>query len=177
MNVTQITVDRRIEPARFDAIEPGKSSRTQVLASLGPPKEVSYTLVEEVFHYRAAWNRSTNLQFILPTAFLQISGIVSLARGIIVGAAGQVVPEDESGAQFKDPWFLRFYQFMFGFLVAQSPVSTGGEETIELQGRRFREETVRIAIDRKTQRVVQKSLISPEDLKIAGLARDTLLQD
>lgn len=142
------------DPAAYEGVEIGHSDRGVVLDLLGPPADVFYTLDHEVFDYEVGGHRGTDLQFLLPTSFIPLFGIVASFRDAIE----ILFPTTASDPRFNQATSAeRVASGLIGF--AQSFIPFGStEDSLSLSGRRIRFDTARIVLDRETLKVISKEL-------------------
>ena len=117
------------------------SSRADVLAALGPPDVVAYTLGDEVLVYRRAAHRGSDLRFLVPDPGLNFGrpGLEELAPELDR-------PEDFSSEAPTIAVMRGILEFAFGFV---NPA--GADEAVSVHSRRLRWDVVRVVLDRETR--------------------------
>ncbi|MGE3165502.1 MAG: hypothetical protein AB7O52_11395 [Planctomycetota bacterium] len=157
--------------ADYDRIEVGVATRAEVLATLGAPDGIRYTPSEEILDFRGALHRGSDLQFILPTVVFQWGSLASIA----VGTAKAIAPVDEPKSIQDEVWVIRLARFIFGSLASLSPYETGGADTLTFTGQRLRYDRIRLVLDRRTAKVIEKSMIDAASTRNGSNLRDAFL--
>lgn len=154
LHLEYVEVGRHWEPAAFDQLEIGRSDRGDVLALLGPPDGVSYTLEHEILDYRVGGHRSTDLQFVLPTSAIPGFAFVANYRDLIDFF---FPPVDSDGTFGQRSAGERGASILLGFAQSFIPFSST-EDSLSLYGRRVRYDTLRVVLDRDRLTLLQKEL-------------------
>ncbi|UCE84807.1 MAG: hypothetical protein JSU66_10640 [Deltaproteobacteria bacterium] len=172
-HMAQVEVRRPFPVADFDAIEVGANGRADVLARLGPPDRLSYTLADEVLEYDTGRHRATDLRFFVPSDALRLPGL-----GTAMGILGFFFEPFEESEAFRQPRELRASTAVLGAVGGLVPF-TGGSDVLTLRGRQLRTDRIRVIVDRETLRVKQKALLlATDDLERQSIVdRATLRTD
>ncbi|MEM7308462.1 MAG: hypothetical protein AAF682_17405 [Planctomycetota bacterium] len=134
---------------QYGDIELGVDGRGEVLALLGPPDEVFYTLSEEVFLYRMGLHRGSEFRLLVPDVFIN------------PGRPGlQALSPDSS-----EPTALAAETPIVSFLRGLTENLTGfaapvtGDQALSLLNRQVRFDVIRVVLDRETHVTLSKELI------------------
>ena len=73
-HLAQVEVNRPFSHTDFEAIEVGRERRDEMLARLGPPDRLTYTLRDEIHEYDTGRHRGTDLRFFVPTELVRQAG-------------------------------------------------------------------------------------------------------
>lgn len=166
LHVMRVELGGAWTPAAAEALPVQGADRGAVLAALGPPDVVTYTLSEEVLLYRRVGHRGSDLRFLLPDPGFNLGrpGLEELSPELDA-------PEDLSGEAPPIVLMRLVLDTLFGLL---NPASA--EDAVALHARRLRWDAVRVVVDRATLDVRSVEVYRGIDgTDAARLARGALL--
>lgn len=147
-----VTENRPLGADGYEAIALGEHQRRDVLAQLGPPDHVFYTSVEEVFDYRAAAHRATDLRFFIPTdTFGGVNPTLPL------NALRFFFDPFEEPEELRDAPVIRASRASIRGATGFIPFADG-TDILVLHGRQLRRDRLRIVFDSGTHIATQKAL-------------------
>ncbi len=159
--------------ADYRAVQVGETNRDGLLARLGPPDRLRYTLREEIHEYQIGDHRGTDLVFISPTQGIPGIAIISRIRAIVAF----LFPARLESSDFQDDFTIRFASSLTSALFSFVPLGT--QDSFSLHNRALRYDVARFVLDRKTRVVRSKSLFLGigDYREEAGLVDRTFLID
>ncbi|MFQ5654352.1 MAG: hypothetical protein ACE5GW_06445 [Planctomycetota bacterium] len=156
LHVERIEVGTPIPVEALRGIRPGVDDLGDVLRRLGPPDRVHYTLGEEILEYRTTLHGARDLRFILPTQWIPIYSVISIARSLL----GSFVPSSgEGGEPLPEQGIL--VSAASGLLEAAAgliPLNISTDESLAVHTRHRGGEKIRVIIDRRQGRVLRAEI-------------------
>jgi hypothetical protein len=172
-HMAQVEVRRPFSQADFEAVDVDGDDRARLLAELGPPDRLTYTLGEEIHEYEAGRHRGTDLRFFVPGELVRVPGL-----GAVSGILRFFFGAFEEPEEFHSAFEVTAGRAAIGAVAGLVPFA-GGQDVLTLRGRQLRHDRIRVVVDRDTLRVEQKALLrATQDLDQQSiLERATLRAD
>jgi hypothetical protein len=158
-HMVQVEVRRPFSRTDFEAIEVGRDHREELLARLGPPDRLSYSLRDEIHEYDTGRHRGTDLRFFVPSDLVRVPGL-----GAVAGILNFFFAPFEEPDDFRETFQVSASRAVIGTVAGLVPFGSG-QSVLTLRGRQLRTDRILVAVDRETLRVKRKALLlATEDL-------------
>jgi hypothetical protein len=143
-----------LRAGQYHDVSLGHDGRREVLARLGPPDAVLYTLDEVIFDYRAGSHRSTDVYFYVPSDLFP--GPVNPV-GFIQGTLRFFFSPFEEVEEFRGTAAERMGRGSAEAAAGAVPFARG-LDVLTLRGRQIRYDRLRVVLDRRSGIASRKSL-------------------
>ena len=170
--VQEVAVGSPIDFEAYHALEPGRDDRGSILAALGPPLRVWYTLDEEFLEYRHGGHRGTDLSFLISSSDTSLT-IFGFSRVLV-----NLLFPFEQPAEFDTQGPETQAQAGVTRRAANASVPVAVTDVVSVLNRRVRYDVVTLQLDRDTHRLKRKQLIrAVPETGVNELARSSILRN